>query len=69
MLTSDTRVFLSLVVLLESYLKFTSKIRYTISGSIITGVIEATLYFCKFETSKDFCASVKLFPVVDLIEI
>ena len=40
-----------------------------VSGSTITGVIDATLNFAKSFTSCDFCAADKLSPVVLLIDM
>ena len=47
-LTSDS---LALVVALESYLKLTLSIRFSVSGSTTTGVIDATVYEAKSVTS------------------
>ena len=47
----------------------TFKIKKVVSGSTITGVIEATLYGANAVTKLLFCTDVRFSPVVDLIEI
>ena len=56
-------------VRLELNLADTSSIRNTVSGSTITGVIEATVNGARSVTSLIFCEAVKLVPVVDLIDM
>ena len=53
----------------ELNLASTSKIRNSVSGSTITGVIEATVNGARLLTNVLFSESVKLFPVVDLTDI
>ena len=57
-----------LVVLVSSNLTVDVKIKFVVSGSIITGVTEATEYFFKSFTILSFVESVKLEPLVGKIE-
>ena len=67
--TSDSTPLKSNDVLLELYLNDTFKIKKVVSGSTITGVIDATVYFAKSATRVDFSDAVKFNPVVATIEI
>ena len=67
--TSDSTSLKADVVLLESYLNCTFKIIKVVSGSIITGVIDATVYLERSDTSCLFSDEVKFNPVVAIIEI
>ena len=60
---------MSFVVALESYLKVVSKIIKVVSGSIITGVTEATANDLRLCTKLTLVTSVKLEPDFALIEI
>ena len=53
----------------ESYLKLTTSVIYVVSGSIITGVTEATAYDLRLVTRLSFVATVRLEPDFALIEI
>ena len=57
------------VVRLELNLAETSNIRYSVSGSTITGVIEATVNGERSSTNRLFSISGTKLPVVDLIDI
>ena len=59
----------SLVVKLESYLKVVVKVIKVVSGSIITGVTEATAYDLRLCTILSFVTVVKLDPDFALIDI
>ena len=59
----------SLVVKLESYLKVVVKVIKVVSGSIITGVTEATANDFKLLTKPSFVNSVRLEPDFALTEI
>ena len=68
-LTNVSSSSLDLVVAVESKLKVVFKIKVVVSGSTITGVIEATLNGERAETKLLFCVDVKSCPVVVLIEM
>ena len=53
----------------ELYLKFTTSVMKVVSGSIITGVTEATAYDLRLVTILSFVATVRLEPDFALIEI
>ena len=57
------------VVVFSSNLDVVVKTMSVVSGSIITGVTEATEYFFKSFTILSFVESVKLEPLVGKIEI
>ena len=58
-----------LVVAFSSYLAVVVNNKEVISGSTITGVTEATLYFFKSFTKSDLVCSVKVAPEAALIPI
>jgi len=53
----------------ELYLKLTTSVMNVVSGSIITGVTEATAYDLRLCTILSFVAVVRLEPDFALIEI
>ena len=68
-MTFDLIVSATFVVAFSSNLTVVVKIMSVVSGSIITGVTEATEYFFKSFTILSFVESVKLEPLVGKIEI
>ena len=56
-------------VLLVSKVKLTLRIKFRISGSTITGVIEATVYFFKLDTRDFFSLSDRTLPELVFTEI
>ena len=67
--TSVSIVAADLTVDLESNLIATAKRSLVVSGSTITGVIEATVNGPKDLTKDVFCSEVRFCPVLDLIDI
>ena len=59
----------SFVVAVVSYLKVVSNVIKVVSGSMITGLIEAIAYCLRLVTILAFVVSVKLEPDFALIEI
>ena len=55
--------------MLELYLKLVVRVKKVVSGSIITGVTEATAYYLRLCTILVFVAVVKLLPDFALTEI
>ena len=60
---------MSLVVWLESNLKVVVKVIKVVSGSIITGITEATAYDLRLATKLTLVAIVKLEPDLALIDM
>ena len=56
-------------VLVESNINVVPRIKKVVSGSTITGVIEATVNGPKDLTKDVFCSEVRFCPVLDLIDI
>ena len=69
MVISDFKVVESFVVNLWSYLTLEVNIKLVVSGSIISGLTEATLYFFNCVTISAFVVSVSVEPEAALIEI
>tara|TARA_B110001469_G_C9416452_1_gene212701 strand:+ start:293 stop:640 length:348 start_codon:yes stop_codon:yes gene_type:complete len=62
-------VDISLVVKLESNLNVVTKVMKVVSGSMITGVIEATANDLRLDTKLTFVASVRFEPDFALIDM
>ena len=67
--TNDAIEFGVSVVREELNCAFTSNMRKSVSGSTITGVIDATVNEARLFTRVVFSESVRLLPVVDLMDI